>query len=104
MDAPIGGYGHDHYVYVAGHRVLVGITRTLRPGAGESGAAFRRRVDDMARTLGARGGVLTVDEDLRDGILVQVWVRLHLTPLPTTPPPPARRTRRRMDMDVEVPA
>ncbi len=74
-------FGHDHYAYVDGQRMRVGATRTLRPGEGETGAAFRRRVDELAQQL-LRCGTLQVDEEIRSGVVVQAVLRLQLAPEP----------------------
>lgn len=82
-------YGRDSYILVAGQRVLIGQTRTLRPAVGEASAAFQRRVADLIQAVIARApeGVLTIDEDVRDGKLVQVCVEVTL-PTPRREPRP----------------
>ena len=78
-------FGHDHYLYIGDERLRVGVTRTLRPVAGESRAAFRQRVADAVQALRATEGTLALDEELRDGVLVQVTLRLQVPP--TLAPP-----------------
>lgn len=90
----IGGYGHNQYALVAGQRVLVGLTRTVRPSAGESSIAFHQRVDVLTQMLAPLGGMLTIEEELRDGVLVQVCVRWMMSTLPTISAPPSVRRRR----------
>jgi hypothetical protein len=74
-------FGQDHYTYIDGQRMRVGATRTLRPGEGETGADFRRRVDDLAQQL-LPCGTLLVDEELRGGVVVQAILRLQVAPEP----------------------
>ena len=74
-------FGLDHYGYVDGQRMRVGATRTLRPQDGESGAAFRRRVDLLAQQLLACG-TLELDEEIRSGVVVQATLRLRIPPEP----------------------
>ncbi len=78
-------FGHDHYTYIEGQRMLVGMTRTIRPGAGETGEAFRHRVADLVQPLLATGRNLNVDEELHDGNLVQVIVHVEVAPTPSPP-------------------
>jgi hypothetical protein len=73
-------FGHDHYLYIGDERLQVGMTRTLRPVAGESSAAFRQRVAEAVHALRATEGTLALDEELRDGVLVQVTLRLQVPP------------------------
>lgn len=80
-----GAFGHNHYMYHQGQRMQVGITRTIRPTAGESPPAFRQRIANLVQALLATGGILAVDEELRDGVLVQVIIRLQLPPTPAPP-------------------
>jgi hypothetical protein len=74
-------FGHDHYAYVDGQRMRVGATRTLRPSDGETGASFRHRVDDLAQQL-LLCGTLSVDEEIRSGVVVQAILRLQFAPEP----------------------
>lgn len=74
-------FGHDHFAYIDGQRMRVGATRTLRPLDGESGCAFRQRVDTLVHQLLACG-TLEIDEEIRGGIVVQAIIRLHSPPEP----------------------
>lgn len=78
-------FGHDHYLYIGDERLRVGVTRTLRPVAGESRAAFRQRVAEVIQTLQATAGTLALDEELRNGVVVQVTIRLHIPPALAAP-------------------
>lgn len=74
-------FGQDHYTYTDGQRMRVGATRSLRPSEGETGSAFRRRVDELAQQL-LLCGTLRVDEELRGGVVVQAILHLTVEPEP----------------------
>ena len=74
-------FGFDHYGYLDGERMRVGATRTLRPADGESGVAFRQRVDLLALQL-LSCGTIELDEEIRSGVVVQATLRLRTPPEP----------------------
>lgn len=83
-------FGHDHYGYIDGQRMRLGATRTLRPIEGETGTAFRCRVDSLAQQL-LPCGTLVVDEEIRGGVVVQAILRLRMDPEPAPILDDARR-------------
>ncbi len=81
-------FGFDHYTYMEGQRMHVGLTRTLRPTAGEPSADFRQRMTRLVQHLAAAEGIVGIDmdEELRDGLLWQCVIRLRLAPTPAPLP------------------
>lgn len=74
-------YGVDHYRYHHGQRMRVGRTRTFRRAEYQASHAFRLQVEEYVREE-QKHGTLEMDEDYREGTLVQVTVRLQMTPTP----------------------
>jgi len=72
-------FGHDHYTYIGGERMRIGVTRTMRPAENENGAMFRHRINALAQQL-LPCGTLTVDEEIRGGVVVQAILRLQIEP------------------------
>lgn len=81
-------FSYDHYTYIEGQRMRVGLTRTLRPTAGEPSADFRTRITRLVQHLVAAEGIMSIemDEELRDGQLWQCVIRLRLAPTPAPLP------------------
>jgi len=57
----------------------IGVTRTMRPAENENGAMFRQRINALAQQL-LPCGTLTVDEEIRGGVVVQAILRLQIEP------------------------
>jgi hypothetical protein len=55
-------YGSESYCYIAGEqlRLRTAMTRTIRPHAAETNAAFEQRMDTMALQLSAMSSVASV--------------------------------------------
>jgi hypothetical protein len=83
-------YGTDRFEYRGDRKVLVAQTRTFRPFAGESCAAFRRRVDTVAARF-LPNAVVEVAEEFRAGALTQATLHIRFTdpPQPAAPAAPA---------------
>ncbi|NTU85526.1 MAG: hypothetical protein HGA45_40250 [Chloroflexales bacterium] len=82
-------FGYEHYRYLAQQqqREWVGTTRTLRPAEGETGAQFRVRVDSLVASLPSCGIIdVTVDEEIRAGVVVQATIRIAREPEPSVVP------------------
>lgn len=79
-------FGVEHYRYpVERHqgapRLWVGTTRTIRPLDGETGSEFRARVDSLVAGLDPCGIIeVTVDEEIRAGVVVQATIRVVRSP------------------------
>lgn len=84
-------FGHDHYAYLTGNRMLVGTTRTFRPVVGESGEDFRLRINGLVGVLETYPTTgIEVDEEIRAGVIVQAVIRVRYTPEPCVIQPDRR--------------
>jgi hypothetical protein len=76
-------FGHDHYAYQDGQRLLIGTTRTLRPLEAETGSDFRHRINAIVAAIGGYATTsIEVDEEIRAGVIVQATVTIHYPPEP----------------------
>ena len=75
-------FGVEHFAYPSQqHRLWIGTTRTLRPTEGETGAAFRSRIDLLVASIDPCGIIeVTVDEEIRAGVIVQATIHIRRNP------------------------
>lgn len=86
-------FGIEHYSYPQQQRRhWIGTTRTIRPIEGETGASFRMRVDSIVASLDPCGIIdVTVDEEIRAGVVVQATIHINRSPEPVTIVPDDQR-------------
>ncbi|MBX0329102.1 hypothetical protein K2Z83_15600 [Oscillochloris sp. ZM17-4] len=76
-------FGHDHYAYQDGQRLLIGTTRTLRPLESETGSDFRHRINAIVAAISGYVTIsIEVDEEIRAGVIVQATIRVRYPPEP----------------------
>lgn len=74
-------FGHERFRYVNGERYWVGSVRTLRAADDETGGAFRARAHALIALLDPCGIIdVTVDEEIRGGVLVQITITVTREP------------------------
>ena len=76
-----GEFGFNAVRYAGTARQRAGFTRTYRPENLETCGCFRARVDALAATYAAAGMDVTLLEEIRDGIVVQIEITTSHEPI-----------------------
>ncbi len=76
-----GEFGFNAVRYTGKARQRAGFTRTYRPEDLETCGAFRARVDAVATSYAADGMDVTLLEEIRDGIVIQIEITTSHAPI-----------------------
>ncbi len=76
-----GEFGFNAVRYTGKTRQRAGFTRTYRSNDLETCGAFRARIDSLARGFAAQGMDVTLLEEVRDGIVIQIEITTQHEPI-----------------------